>query len=43
MARQGLFEWSSVRLGLAKWGLIVFNVASWVGCHGSHLTAIDVH
>ncbi len=30
MARQGLFEWSNVRLGFIKWGLVMFNVAFWV-------------
>ena len=30
MARQGLFEWDNVLLGLTKWGLIAFNVAFWV-------------
>ena len=30
MTRQGLFEWNDVKLGLLKWGLIIFNVAFWV-------------
>jgi hypothetical protein len=30
MARQGLFEWNNMKLGLLKWGLIIFNVAFWV-------------
>lgn len=30
MTRQGLFEWNNMKLGLLKWGLIIFNVAFWV-------------
>lgn len=38
MSRQGLFEWSNVKLGLLKWGLIIFNVAFWVSTEIIHCT-----
>ena len=40
MARQGIFEFSNVTLGLTKWGLIIFNVAffvSWGGRRGEEV------